>query len=220
MKSLGLIGGVQLGCRVNTDGFPYLASQHFSPPVHLSKPYYDIYSGSLLINLSCPTAGLLSGDRMICDIEVSDEASMVVTTPGATRSHCMRSGIAKVDQKFRVSDDSFLEFNPGPLILQKSTSLEQNTLIEKTGNAEVLYVEKMLPGRLAHGEVFEFSKFSNRLRIQKDQQLILLENFNLDPQNNSVYPWQNSFPLPFMAASILFHQKSLRNFLVVKESTI
>ena len=32
---------------------------------------------------------------MICDIEVSDEASMVVTTPGATRSHYMRSGLLK-----------------------------------------------------------------------------------------------------------------------------
>ncbi|MEC8421177.1 MAG: urease accessory protein UreD [Verrucomicrobiota bacterium] len=197
MKPLGLNGGVQLGCRMNTDGVPYLASQRFSPPVHLSKPYYDEDSGALLINLSCPTAGLLSGDRMICDIEVSDEASMVVTTPGATRSHYMRSGIAKVEQKFRVSDGSFLEFNPGSLILQKSTSLEQKTLIDITENAEVLYVEKILPGRLAHGESFEFSKFSNRLRIQKDKQLILLENFTLDPQNNSVYPWQNSFPSPF-----------------------
>ena len=75
MKPLGLNGGVQLGCRTNSDGVPYLASQRFSPPVHLSKPYYDEYTGALLINLSCPTAGLLSGDRMICDIEVSDEQS-------------------------------------------------------------------------------------------------------------------------------------------------
>ena len=74
----------------------------FSPPVHLSKSYYDEHTGTLLINLSCPTAGLLSGDRMICDIEVSDEASLVVTTPGATRSHYMRSGIAKVEQKFEL----------------------------------------------------------------------------------------------------------------------
>ena len=65
MKLLGLNGGVQLGCRTNTEGVPYLASQRFSPPVHLSKPYYDKHTGALLINLSCPTAGLLSGDRMI-----------------------------------------------------------------------------------------------------------------------------------------------------------
>ena len=91
---------------------------------------------------------------MVCDIEVSDRASMVVTTPGATRSHSMRSGVAKVDQKFRVYDDSFLEFNPGSLILQKSTSLEQRTLVEVGEEGEVLFVEKMLPGRVAHGESF------------------------------------------------------------------
>ena len=101
MKPLGIQGGVRLGCRTDLHGLPYLSHQRFSPPVHLSKPYFDEDTGSLLINLSCPTAGLLSGDRMICDIEVSEDASMVVTTPGATRSHFMRSGVARVEQKFR-----------------------------------------------------------------------------------------------------------------------
>ena len=207
MKPLGIHGGVHLGCRTNDDGLPYLSSQRFSPPVHLSKPYYDEDTGSLLINLSCPTAGLLSGDRMICDIEVSEEASMVVTTPGATRSHFMRTGTAKVEQKFRIKDDSFLEFNPGSLILQKSTSLEQKTRVEVEGNAEVLFVEKMLPGRIAHGESFLFKKFSNRLIIQKNKKLVLLESFTLEPENESVNPWRKSFPTPFYGCFYLVSPK-------------
>ena len=207
MKPLGIHGGVHLGCRTNDDGLPYLSSQRFSPPVHLSKPYYDEDTGSLLINLSCPTAGLLSGDRMICDIEVSEEASMVVTTPGATRSHFMRTGTAKVEQKFRIKDDSFLEFNPGSLILQRSTSLEQKTKVEVEGNAEVLFVEKMLPGRIAHGESFLFKKFSNRLRIQKNKKNILLESFTLEPENESVNPWRKSFPTPFYGCFYLVSPK-------------
>ena len=207
MKPLGIHGGVHLGCRTNDDGLPYLSSQRFSPPVHLSKPYYDEDTGSLLINLSCPTAGLLSGDRMICDIEVSEEASIVVTTPGATRSHFMRTGTAKVEQKFRIKDDSFLEFNPGSLILQKSTSLEQKTKVEVEGNAEVLFVEKMLPGRIAHGESFLFKKFSNRLRIQKNKKNILLESFTLEPENESVNPWRKSFPTPFYGCFYLVSPK-------------
>ena len=207
MKPLGIHGGVHLGCRTNEDGLPYLSSQRFSPPVHLSKPYYDEDTGSLLINLSCPTAGLLSGDRMICDIEVSEEASIVVTTPGATRSHFMRTGTAKVEQKFRIKADSFLEFNPGSLILQRSTSLEQKTKVEVEGNAEVLFVEKMLPGRIAHGESFLFKKFSNRLRIQKNKKNILLESFTLEPGKGTVYPWRKSFPTPFYGCFYLVSQK-------------
>ena len=215
-NTFGLDGGVQLGCRRNGDGVPYLSSQHFSPPVHLSKPYFDEVTHSLLINLSCPTAGLLAGDRMLCDIEVTDQASMVVTTPGATRSHFMRSGVARVEQKLGVRDGSFLEFNPGTLILQKATNLEQVTEVEVDEDAEILFVEKILPGRVAHGESFIFQKFSNRLSIKLGNQLALLESFVLDPENESVLPWRNSFSTPFYGSFYLISSK-LREYLPCRE---
>ena len=202
-----LDGGVTLGCRRNSDGVPYLSSQRFSPPVHLSKPYFDPDTNSLLVNLSCPTAGLLAGDRMLCDIEVTDQASMVVTTPGATRSHFMRSGIARVEQKFRVRDGSFLEFNPGALILQKATNLEQVTEVEVDKDSEILFVEKILPGRIAHGESFVFQKFSNRLSMKQGKQLALLESFVLDPKNESVLAWKNSFSTPYYGSFYLISPK-------------
>ena len=177
-----------------------------TPPVHLSKPYYDEDSESLLINLSCPTAGLLAGDRMVCDVEASEQASMVVTTPGATRSHYMRSGIAQVNQKFKVGDGAFLEFNPGSLILQKSTSLVQCTQIDADKNAEILYVEKILQG-LPEGNPFQFSRFANRLKIHKNRRLILLENFDLNPEDNTIDPWRNSFPSPFYGCMYLISPK-------------
>ena len=206
-NTFALDGGVTLGCRRNSDGVSYLSSQRFSPPVHLSKPYFDPDTNSLLVNLSCPTAGLLAGDRMLCDIEVTDQASMVVTTPGATRSHFMRSGIARVEQKLRVRDGSFLEFNPGALILQKATNLEQVTEVEVDEDGEILFVEKILPGRIAHGESFVFQKFSNRLSIKLGKQLALLESFVLDPENESVLPWQNSFSTPYYGSFYLISPK-------------
>ena len=181
-NTLSLDGGVKLGCRRNSEGVPYLSSQHFSPPVHLSKPYFDQETSSLLVNLSCPTAGLLAGDRMVCDIEVCDQASMVVTTPGATRSHFMRSGIARVEQRFRIKEGAFLEFNPGALILQKATNLQQVTEVEVDEDAEVLFVEKILPGRIAHGESFVFQKFSNQLRIKQENQIVLSRIAQFIPQ--------------------------------------
>ena len=205
--SFGLNGGVQLGCKCNAEGLPYLSSQRFSPPVHLSKPYLDHDSGSLLINLSCPTAGMLAGDRMSCDIQLNDNSSMVVTTPGATRSHFMQSGIAMVEQSFRIYDHSFLEYNPGTLILQEATSLKQNTHIELSEQAELLYVEKIMPGRVAHGELFQFKKFSNRMKIFKDKSLILSEYFSLEPENDSVHAWKHSFHTPFYGCFYLISPK-------------
>jgi urease accessory protein len=91
----------------------------------------------------------------------------------------MRSGIARVEQKFTIKESSFLEFNPGALILQKATNLEQVTEIEVDEDGEVLFVEKMLPGRIAHGESFLFKRFANQLKIRKENQLVLLESFQL-----------------------------------------
>ena len=53
----------------------------------------------------------------------------MVVIPEATRSHFMGRGIAEVEQSLRVRDGSFLEFNPGALILQKATN-EQLTQVE------------------------------------------------------------------------------------------
>jgi urease accessory protein len=209
--NFGLKGGVHLESKCKPGGLTYLSKQRFSPPVHLSKPYFDEDSGSLLVNLSCPTAGLLSGDHMICDIELHQSSSMVVTTPGATRSHTMRKGVAQVEQSFRLHDQSFLEFNPGTLILQASTNLKQASSIEISENAEVLYVEKILPGRIAHGESFQFKKFSNHLSIRKNKKLVLLESFSLDPSNDSVHAWRNSFLSPFYGCFYVLSSKLIKD---------
>ena len=157
---------------------------------------------------------------MICDIEVSERASMVITTPGATRSHYMRSGIAEVEQKFRVKDDSFLEFNPGSLILQKSTSLEQNSFVDVRQDGEVLFVEKILPGRIAHGESFLFKKFSNRLRIQKMSNLCSLNRLFWNQKMNRLTHGKILFGHHFTDAFICFHQSCRMNCHVVKKFTI
>ncbi|OUU36308.1 MAG: hypothetical protein CBC16_10270 [Verrucomicrobia bacterium TMED56] len=65
----------------------------------------------------------------------------------------------------------------------------------------------MLPGRIAHGESFLFKKFFNRLRIQKNDKLVLLESFTLEPENESVNPWRNSFPTPFYGCLYLVSPK-------------
>ncbi len=203
----GVDGGIQLECRVNEIGRTCISNQYFSPPVHLSKPYFDKESASLLVNLSCPTAGLLEGDRVVSSIEVGSGASLVVTTPGATRAHFMRSGLALVEQRFVVRTGGFLEFNPGALILQRQANLRQDTILEIEEGGEALLVEKLLPGRLAHGEIFRFDRFASRLRVRMKGRLALLESFRLSPEDASILPWKKSFPEPIYGAFYLFSEK-------------
>ena len=98
--------------------------------------------------------------------------------------------------------------------MQKATNLKQLTQVEVEKDAEILFVEKMLPGRIAYGESFVFQKFSNRLEIKQDNQLVLLESFVLTPDNESVLPWKNSFPTPFYGSFYLISKSFERACLV------
>ena len=114
--------------------------------------------------------------------------------------------------KAQDKDGSFLEFNPGALILQKATSLEQATEIEVHEDAEILFVEKCFPDGLLMANLLFFKKFSNQLRIKHDDQLVLFESFTLSPDNESILPWQKSFPTPYYGSVYLISKKLREHF--------
>ncbi|MFP6901325.1 MAG: urease accessory protein UreD, partial [Opitutales bacterium] len=182
-------------------------SQRFRPPVHLSKPYHDREADLLLVNLACPTAGLLEGDRVDCEFVVSRNGALVLTTPGATRAHVMRSGKAVVKQRFVLEKDAFLEFAPGMLILQRDACLSLRSTVEIAPNSELIFTESIAPGRVARGEIFQFREFSNQLSIKMGGKPIVRENYLLRPDDSSVTSWRNAFPEPFYASFYLFSPK-------------
>jgi len=215
--ALGVSGGVELRCGSDATGRPVIKSQRFSPPVHLGKAYHDPEVDSLLLNLTCPTAGLLEGDEMTCDVTVENGGSLVLTTPGATRAHVMRSGFAKVRQRFVVEDGGFLEFAPEVLILQRDSRLVQDTHIEVTPQGELLYLEFIAPGRVARGELFQFEEFTNRFLVTSQGKPLAREYYSLRPDDSSVGPWKNAFPEPVYAAFYCFSPK-LRNEFPCRET--
>ena len=213
----GVSGGVELRCGSDATGRPVIKSQRFSPPVHFGKAYHDPETNSLLLNLSCPTAGLLEGDEMTCDVTVEKGGSLVLTTPGATRAHVMRSGFAKVRQRFVVEDGGFLEFAPEVLILQRDSRLVQDTHVEVTPQGELLYLEFIAPGRVARGELFQFEEFTNRFLVTSQGKPLAREYYSLRPDDSSVGPWKNAFPEPVYAAFYCFSPK-LTNALPCREN--
>ena len=190
---LGLKGHLHLVCARSADGSSHLREKSFAAPIHVSKPYWDGHA--LLVNLASPTAGLLEGDRVECFVRVESGASLVLSAPAATRVHTMRGGgTAKLDQRFVVCKGGFLEYNPEPLILQRGSTFTQRTRIELETGGEALFLENLLPGRVAHGEVFAFDSFRNRLEIMREDRPLVLENYSLAAGTPSLRDWQAAFP--------------------------
>jgi urease accessory protein len=205
--TLGLSGGVELHCEADSENRPVLSRQFFRPPIHLGKSYHDQDADILLVNLACPTAGLLADDQVKCHVTVGSGGRLLLTTPGATRAHAMPSGKALVQQRFVVERGGFLEYSPEMLILQGESCLAQSTAIEVASGGELIFTESIAPGRVAHGESFLFREFSNKLEILIDGRPAARETFCLRPDNASCLSWRRSFPTPWYAAFYCVSEK-------------
>ena len=169
--------------------------------MHISKPYTD--AGTLVVNIVNPTAGLLSGDHIDCTVRVETGARLLLVTPSANRAHRMKNGRASVDQKYSVAGNAALENWPELFIPQGAASYLQKTRIDVTPGGELMFWELLAPGRVASGEVFQYSDLDWSTHVFLDERLILRERYRLVPGEPSVEVWRAQFPTGYYASGIV-----------------
>lgn len=185
-------GGARLIYKYVSDVGTRLTEQWVRPPLHLAKAYHE--DGWAVSILTSPTAGLLDGDFLKIEATVSAGAKAALISPAACRVHTMVSGHATVEQQYTVESGAVLDVWPAPLILQRGASIRQSTRLNVAVDATVLLCEVISPGRVAHGEAFEFSEWRSSLRIYREGTLLAYENFSCQPEKGDLADWRASYP--------------------------
>lgn len=174
---------LKAGCYEN--GRTYLREQSFRAPLHISKPHED--AGALVVNIVNPTAGIFDGDTIELSAEAEAGASLVLTTPSASRVYRSRSGgPAKVLQSFTAHAGATLEFFPEPFIPQAGARCELATELRADLGAMVVFFDWLTPGRVASGEVFRYASLSWDLDAFWAGQLVARERYLLRPEDDSL----------------------------------
>lgn len=171
-------GHLSLHAAVREHGRTVLAAQSFRAPFHVSKPYWDTTTGTLLVQVVNPTAGILAGDRLESAIAVQRDAALLVTTPSASRVFRMRSGDAECRQEFTVSAGGWLEVLPEPLVPHRGSRYRQVTRIEVEPGSQLFFVDQLLPGRIAHGEAWSWDRLCLDLSVRVAGELVLRERLD------------------------------------------
>jgi len=159
-------------------GRTVLAGQSFRAPFHISKPYWDADASTLLVQVVNPTAGILAGDRLVSEISVQAGASLLVTTPSASRVFQMRDGVAECRQQFAVAAGAWLEVMPEPLVPHRGSSYRQVTTVDVEPGGSLFFVEPLLPGRIGHGESWVWERLRLELTVRLGGELIARERFD------------------------------------------
>jgi urease accessory protein len=155
-----------------------LAAQSFRAPFHLSKPYWDADARTLLVQIVNPTAGILSGDHLESEINVDTDATLLVTTPSATRVFRMNSGSAECHQRFSVAANGWLEVAPEPLVPHRGCRYRQTTDVEVETGGGLFFIDQVMPGRVGHGEAWSWERLCLELTVRVSGQLVLRERLD------------------------------------------
>ena len=171
-------GQLSLRAEHRSDGVTALGAQSFRAPYHVSKPYWDADTRTLLVQVVNPTAGILSGDRLESSVEVAAGAALLLTTPSASRVFRMRSGEAVSTQRFQVEAGGWLEVMPEPIFPHRGSVFRQRTELVVAPGGAAFYADLLLPGRVAHGEAWEWTRLLLELEVRRGAELLLRERFD------------------------------------------
>lgn len=169
-------GHLRLRAERRSDGRTIIATQAFRAPFHLSKPYWD--GSTLIVQVVNPTAGILEGDTLESEVAAESGASLLVTTPSASRVFHMKSGSAKSRQLFSVAAGAWLEVWPEPLVPHANSDFHQLTEVNASNESEFFFADYLLPGRIARGELFSWRRLCLDLRVRVGGTLVLRERLD------------------------------------------
>lgn len=141
----------------------------------------ESFQDSPAFYLSNSTAGILSGDRLEAEIRIAPGASARIIVPSATKVFSMPGGGAGQKCSFHIGTGAGLFYYGNQLIPYAKADYYQDYEYRLEPEANLAVLEYFVPGRLAGGECFAFSRIKLRSRIFFDGSLVLDDRLYLEP---------------------------------------
>ena len=164
-------------------GRTVLSASVQEPPLRVVRAF-ALDDGSALAHLHNVSGGLLGGDRLSLAVNIGADASVQLTTTGATRIYRPRKGAPPTTQtnQIRVGENALLEYVPDAIIPFAGARFAQRSRIDLAPGAGLFWWEVIAPGREASGEVFAYERIEMRTEVTSNGRLIAAENVRLDPR--------------------------------------
>ena len=151
-------------------------------PYHLTGTLdNDPAPGLTTVCLQEPTGGVAQGDRHSLSVEVRSGARAHVTTQSATKVHSMKANYAHLDATLVAESGAYLEYIPGPTIVNRDARCLQTTTVEMATDATVVVGDVFVPNGLTDHEPFSFEHYHSRLEASVDDDLICADAVDLRP---------------------------------------
>jgi urease accessory protein len=152
-------------------------------PLRLTTPLYldPALPGMASLYVQNPTGGVFEDDRLSIGLRAAPRAMVHLTSQGATKAYRAGSGCASQDVAIQVSEAAFVEYVPDSLIPHAGARFEQLVTADVAEGGALIATEMIAPGRLAHGEAFEYTSLSLSTRVLRDGMERAFDSLELRP---------------------------------------
>jgi urease accessory protein len=140
---------------------------------------------AVLINTA---GGIAGGDRLKCDVTLLANASIAITTQAAEKVYRALSEPACIATKLTVCAAAKLAWLPQETIVFDQARVCRKTEIELSSGAELLALEWLVLGRVAHGEKMVGGYITDSWQVKKDGRLIWADTFRI---SDDIFPHLN-----------------------------
>ena len=159
-----------------------IASRQHQGPLTVQKPFYpegDICHTYILH----PPGGVVGGDILKLNIDVTDKAHALITTPASAKFYRSNDKLAEQLNHMQVGGTGVLEWLPQETILFSDSKVKTVTHVELETAAKFCGWEIVCLGRPASREDYDLGYCQQTLRLYRDQQPLLIDRTVLDPHS-------------------------------------
>ncbi|WP_246143091.1 urease accessory protein UreD [Macrococcus equipercicus] len=171
---------------INKKGRSVANKIYYQGALKVIKPIYLNDSNFPTFYLSNVGGGFLDGDRYRTEITLEDNASLSLTTQGATKIYKTLKDCVKQYQTFNLGVDTYFEYVADPIIAYKDADYFQQNIFRLTLTSALFYTDILTPGYDSEATHFSYKQLHLLNEIYMDDQLVLFDNMKLTPHENEI----------------------------------
>ncbi|SLM89065.1 urease accessory protein UreD [Brevibacterium yomogidense] len=155
--------------------------QYFQGALRVLRPHYLDESGQVTYTIVNPGGGYLGGDVYDIDVEVAQDASLLLTTQSATKVYRTPEAAAHQRTVFRLGPRAVLENLPDQLIAYREAHYVQDTVVDMDASATFVTAEIITPGWAPDGTLFTYDEVRLRQEVRIDEVPVVLDSLIVRP---------------------------------------
>jgi urease accessory protein len=163
-----------------------LASRRHDGPLVVQKAFHPEGDGACHAIVVHPPGGIAGGDELALDIDVSENAHVLLTTPGASKWYRTSGAWARQHARIRAARDSVVEWFPQESIVFDGARAELHWHASIAHGAKFIGWDILCLGRTGSGERFSRGRVRLDMRIDRDDRPLWMERGELEPDSRAL----------------------------------